>query len=213
MTWFRCSSGQSANLGTKSIAANGTYNASTDNLDGYSAVTVNVPNPSTGTINITTNGTYDVTDKASAVVAVSGSLPSGVTEMTSGVIEPTSDIPVNYNSDLSTDNRYTITHGMTNTPNYFYLWLDSDGMTSLGALALVYVLALNNQPRNITASAVEVKRAASNNYSAGWRESTNTNLVEFSSTTIKFGYGTNNNPVLQNGKKYHWIAAYIPSIT
>lgn len=32
----------SATLGTKSITANGTYNASSDNLDGYSAVTVNV---------------------------------------------------------------------------------------------------------------------------------------------------------------------------
>ena len=33
----------SASLGTKSITANGTYNASSDNLDGYSSVTVNVP--------------------------------------------------------------------------------------------------------------------------------------------------------------------------
>lgn len=213
MTWFRCSSGQSANLGTKSITSNGTYNASSDNLDGYSQVTVNVPNPSTGTITITQDGTYDVTDKATAVVSVGGALPSGVTEMTSGVIEPTSDINVGYNADLSTDNRYTLTHGMTHIPNFFYLWLDSDGMASMGALALVYVYALNNQPRGMTPTAVEVKRAASNNYSAGWRESTDTNLVEFSSTTIKFGYGTNNNPVLQGGKKYHWIAAYIPSIT
>ena len=30
-------------LGTKSITANGTYNASSDSLDGYSSVTVNVP--------------------------------------------------------------------------------------------------------------------------------------------------------------------------
>ena len=32
-----------ATLGTKSITENGTYNASSDNLDGYSQVTVNVP--------------------------------------------------------------------------------------------------------------------------------------------------------------------------
>lgn len=43
------------NLGTKSITANGTYNASGDNLDGYSQVTVNVPSSATGTINITEN--------------------------------------------------------------------------------------------------------------------------------------------------------------
>lgn len=34
----------SANLGTKTIIADGTYNASDDSLDGYSSVTVNVPN-------------------------------------------------------------------------------------------------------------------------------------------------------------------------
>lgn len=45
MTWFRCvdKSGGSAVLGHKSITQNGTYNASSDNLDGYDQVTVNVP--------------------------------------------------------------------------------------------------------------------------------------------------------------------------
>jgi hypothetical protein len=40
--------GSSAVLGTKTITANGTYSASTDSLDGYSAVTVNVPQGSPG---------------------------------------------------------------------------------------------------------------------------------------------------------------------
>lgn len=35
--------GGGSSLGTKSITANGTYNASSDNLDGYSSVIVNVP--------------------------------------------------------------------------------------------------------------------------------------------------------------------------
>lgn len=35
-------SGQ-ADLGTKTITSNGTYNASSDNLDGYSSVTVAIP--------------------------------------------------------------------------------------------------------------------------------------------------------------------------
>ena len=63
------------NLGTKSITTNGTYNASSDNLDGYSQVVVETPVPS-GTLDITANGTYNVTNYVSAEVTVPGS-PSG----------------------------------------------------------------------------------------------------------------------------------------
>lgn len=38
--------GKSADLGTKTITANGTYSASSDNLDGFSSVTVDVPSAS-----------------------------------------------------------------------------------------------------------------------------------------------------------------------
>ena len=51
--------GSVATLGTKSIVENGTYNASADNLDGYSQVTVNVPEKTLGTKSIVTNGTYN----------------------------------------------------------------------------------------------------------------------------------------------------------
>lgn len=51
-----------------SVTANGTYSAPSSKA--YTPVTVNVPNPSTGTKNITDNGTYDVTAFASASVAV-----------------------------------------------------------------------------------------------------------------------------------------------
>lgn len=62
---------------TKTITANGTYNASDDSADGYSSVTVNVPASGitpTGSINITTNGTHDVTNYASANVNVQPNL-------------------------------------------------------------------------------------------------------------------------------------------
>ena len=61
--------GVQPSLGTKNITANGTYNASSDNYDGYSSVTVSVPQPS-GSTTIITNGTHDVTNYASAVVNV-----------------------------------------------------------------------------------------------------------------------------------------------
>lgn len=53
--------GGGAVLGTKHITHNGIYNASSDNLDGYSSVSVAVstPSPIMGVKEITSNGTYD----------------------------------------------------------------------------------------------------------------------------------------------------------
>ena len=51
--------GGAVDLGTKNINANGTYDASSDGLDGYSQVTVNVPEKTLGTKSIVANGTYN----------------------------------------------------------------------------------------------------------------------------------------------------------
>lgn len=57
---------------TKTIVDNGTYNAEDDHVLGYSQVTVNVPASAvvSGTISITENGQYDVTEYASSDVNV-----------------------------------------------------------------------------------------------------------------------------------------------
>ena len=51
--------GGSATLITKTITANGTYNASSDSADGYSSVTVNVPTPAAVAMNVQTAQTTD----------------------------------------------------------------------------------------------------------------------------------------------------------
>ena len=84
--------GGEAVLINKNINANGTYNASSDNADGYKKVVVNVPNPSTGSLSITSNNTYDVTNYASAVVNV----PTGIT--------PTGTIPITQNGTVDVTN-------------------------------------------------------------------------------------------------------------
>ena len=77
-----------ANLGSKSISSNGTFNASSDNLDGYDTVNVNVPNSyvaadegkvvSNGALvaqtsrNISVDGTYDTTLNNQIVVETGG---------------------------------------------------------------------------------------------------------------------------------------------
>lgn len=71
-----------ASLGTKSITTNGTYSANDDLLDGYSAVTINVPTggepPVLAVKTVTTNGTYNASDDeadgySSVTVNVAGS--------------------------------------------------------------------------------------------------------------------------------------------
>lgn len=91
-TWNEVSSGGGGGGSTlieKSISANGVYNASEDSADGYSKVTVDVPNTYTAEdegkvvdngalvaqtthAEITENGTYDITTNNSVSVNVSG---------------------------------------------------------------------------------------------------------------------------------------------
>lgn len=58
--------------GTKSITANGTG----IDVAAYAKVDVAVPNPSTGTLEITAEGTYDVTAYASAHVEIAAPAPA-----------------------------------------------------------------------------------------------------------------------------------------
>ena len=72
-----------ATLIEKEITENGTYNASSDEADGYSKVTVSVPNPSTGKLTINSTEEVNCTNYASAQVVdeylVAENIKNGVT--------------------------------------------------------------------------------------------------------------------------------------
>lgn len=71
-------SGGSANVGTKTITANGTYDAGDDSLDGYSEVTVNVPDPADYT-------------SASTALGISKPITSGIEALTTYANEITGE--------------------------------------------------------------------------------------------------------------------------
>lgn len=111
------------NLGSKTITANGTYTAASDNLDGYDEVVANVPNTytasdegkvvSNGALTAqtsrtaTSNGTYDTTLNNEMVVDVSGSSPILVTKT----------ITENGTYDASDDNADGFSSVVVNVPS------------------------------------------------------------------------------------------------
>ena len=69
--------GAEAVIVSKNITANGTYNASSDNADGYDPVTVNVPSKTIVSKSITANGTYNASsDNADGYNPVTVNVPS-----------------------------------------------------------------------------------------------------------------------------------------
>ena len=107
---------------TKSITSNGTYDASDDSADGYSEVTVNVPNTYTqadegkvvsngalvpqGSDTVTQNGTVDTTLISSLLVNVSGGGGGGIYKLT------------NPESVTGTNSEFYVAE----TENYFYFF-------------------------------------------------------------------------------------------
>lgn len=97
------------NLATKDITENGTYNASSDNADGYSSVTVNVaaPTPETFEVEIEVTVTVDDTvvtvDKTYQQIKSEidlGKTISGTLNVTLNSLESSGELSISYVEDF-----------------------------------------------------------------------------------------------------------------
>lgn len=105
-----------ATIISKSITANGTYNASADSADGYNPVTVAVPIKTIVSKSITANGTYNASaDSADGYNPVTVNVPAHNT--LSGTTDPTSlqgdngDTYIKYTDNVSFNMSYSVTGG------------------------------------------------------------------------------------------------------
>lgn len=133
-----------ATLGTKSITTNGTYNASSDSLDGYSSVTVTVSsggtyqaktniNPSTSSQTITADNGYDALSSVQINAMPSGT--AGTPTATKGTVN---------NHSIS------VTPSVTNTTGYIV------GSTKTGTAVTVSASELVSGTKNISANGTAI---------------------------------------------------------
>lgn len=122
-------------LTTKTITANGSYAASSDNADGYSSVTVNVPTPTPTLIakTVTANGTYAAADdSADGYSSVTVNAPTGAQLIASGTFEGNGD----YAFEIPVGKK------MPKTDFVFNIWVDGGtGITPSSSTNRAYVWA------------------------------------------------------------------------
>ena len=120
--------GSSPVLITKSITANGTYNASSDNADGYSSVTVNVSSSGVGiTREVSANGVYQMPSSNFTFSLPSNATSLGAYAMYYAFYQSTGITSVNLSSltTISTNNALG------------YAFYQNNGLTSLNLSNLV----------------------------------------------------------------------------
>ncbi|MBO7535762.1 MAG: hypothetical protein J6T34_01285 [Bacilli bacterium] len=142
-----------ATLQNKNVSVNGTYTADSG-YDGLGTVVVNVPNPSTGSLPIIENGTYDVTNYASAVVNVSGgSLPSNISIGEVTVESATDTIYIPYDSTKGTVTEVFVFDKNSNTPSANFAWIGLVGVRQRSADNFIRLGFTNNSEGTLSSAA------------------------------------------------------------
>ena len=137
--------GAAPTLITKSITANGTYNAEDDSADGYSSVSVTVPTVTATSLSVTSNGTYTA-PAGTAYTPVTVNVSGGGNNDFKAFIGRTSGSP-SLPSDLTTIGNYA-----------FYTWTNlaltslPSTVTTIGDSAFYNCanLALTSLPSGVT---------------------------------------------------------------
>lgn len=136
---------QKVKVESKSITENGTYTAPSGKA--YSPVTVNVPNPSTGTLQITENGEgIDVRQYAAVDVNVSG---GDLFELTTVVLQRVLGDTVTVELEAAGGNPYTEGRYDITDMNQTFINLVDDGATIFGSIENEYP-----NPDNIEAALI-----------------------------------------------------------
>lgn len=140
--------GGGADLGEKSVSANGVYNASDDSLDGYSKVTVAVPNSysqsdegkvvsngalvAQGSDTVTENDTYDTTLISSLTVNVSGGGGSSAISLLDTITVPSDTRAVNVDLTDYQDYNFLMVYGNIELTASDWLYLVKNGSSPSG---------------------------------------------------------------------------------
>lgn len=183
--------------GTKRITENGTHDVAA-----YASAEVNVPGiVPTGTKTITANGTYDISGFASALVNVAGAgggLPSGITEINTGVIENETDF----------FGEYVVNHGLSRKPNFFMVFVDGSTLPDDKNPALISMYGIYLPVKNGTSFANNEYTyiAFCNRDDAGTITNSSFNdpdyVISDTNLTIFAAIG-----YMFAGVKYRWVAA------
>ena len=177
-------SGGSPTLITKSITQNGTYNASSDNADGYSSVSVNVSGGGGGLVYET--GTWNPSeDVNNATIIFSG------THSTAPFFYMVVDATNTYSNTSSTNHMIMFVNSSQSLNAQDYI---SSNSTRLGVATFGY--------RSTNATSLS---------NANTAFTSNEQMTAYATSTSIRAYGNSSSRYWRAGRTYKWIAVWAPT--